>query len=112
MANFEISTKRIAISKANAQMVAVIGIASFITIFSLVASKELWSQSSYQSRVLSASNKAKSQLITNISSYNTLKQYYNNFQTGPTNIIGGSTNGNGNNAGSNAQIILDSLPPK
>jgi len=112
MANFEISTKRIAISKANTQMVVVIAVASFITVFSLVASKELWSQSSYQAHVLSASNKAKTQLITNISAFKTLDSQYNNFQSGQTNIIGGSTSGGGNNSGTNAQIVLDSLPPK
>lgn len=112
MANLEISTKRLAISKANAQMVVIIGIASFITIFCLVASKSVFSQTRYQARVLSTSNKAKGQLVSNINSYVNLKQTFNNFQTGTTNIIGGQTDGNGNNSGPNAQIILDSLPPK
>lgn len=112
MAKLEASTKRLAISKANAQMVAVIAVASFVTVFCLIAAKSVWSQTRYQARVTSASQKAKQQLTDNINAFGNLVKSYDKFDSASTNIIGGSATGTGNNSGSNAQIILDALPDK
>lgn len=51
MAKLDISAKHLAINKANSQIVAAVAIASFVTIFSLVAASSLWGQKGYQSRV-------------------------------------------------------------
>jgi hypothetical protein len=110
MAAKETSIKYLAISKANTQMVAIIAAASFITIFCLVASKTVFSQISYQARVISASDKANSQLKSNITAFNSLLQSYENFVAPTTNIIGGSVQGSAGNSGDNAKIILDALP--
>ena len=107
----EILTKRVAISKANAQMVAIVGVAAFIVIFCLVAANTIFSQTNYQNRVLGAMNKTKKQLINNIQTYNQLSSAYNKFDKADPNIIGGSASGGGTNGGNNAQIILDALPP-
>jgi hypothetical protein len=111
MADTTISTKRVAISKANAQMVAVVAAASFITVFCLVASNTVFSQNRYQARVISAKEKAHKQLQENIDNYNNLATSYRAFDDASTNIIGGTKDGNGDNDGSNSKIILDALPP-
>lgn len=111
MSKLEISTKRLAIGRANAQIVAVVGAASFVTIFCLVAAHAVWSQNQYQSRVTSADTKAHNQLVKNIQSFNNLDSAYYAFNNAPQNVLGGSTTGTtGNNDGNNTNIILDALP--
>lgn len=105
-----ISTKRLAISKTNAQMVAIVGVASFVTVFSLVASKAVFSQNRYQARVTSAKQKAHSQLQQNIQNYGQLSDAYNKFNSATPNVIGGNAGGKGDNDGPNSKIILDALP--
>lgn len=106
----QLSTKRLAISKANAQMVIFVAVASFVSIFCLVASNSVFSQNRYQQKVISAKEKAHKQLETNISNYNTLAQRYKSFNNQSPNIIGGSINGTGDNDGPNSTIVLDALP--
>lgn len=112
MASNQISTKRLAIDKANAQMVATVAIASFVTVFCLMASKAVFSSNLYLSRVTSQKQKAHTQLTQNLNAYHTLVSSYNQFVDQPKNIIGGSTGGSGDNDGDNAKIILDALPYK
>jgi hypothetical protein len=112
MARPVISTKRLAISKANAQIVIIVGIASFLTVFCLVAAKAVWSQTRYQARVTTADETASKQLKLNIQSFGKLAASYRVFDSQSTNIIGGSFTGSGNNDGDNAKIILDALPDK
>src|SRR5947209_3401893 len=111
MANNEVLSRRLAITKAQAQMVIVVSVASFITIFCLVAAKAVWSQNAYQSRVTAAKNKAHQQLQKNIQAYNGLSSSYDSFVNSTQNVIGGSLSGTGGNDGANDKIILDALPP-
>ena len=111
-AKIENSTKRLAISKANAQMVIAVSVASFVTVFCLVASKAVWSQTRYQARVTSKSETAHQQLKKDLDAFNSLVHSYQAFDSADTNIIGGSATGTGNNDGDNAKIILDALPAK
>jgi hypothetical protein len=111
MAKAPVLTKRLAISKANTQMVAVVAIASFVTVFCLVASKAVWSQYQYQARVTTVKQKALAQLKKNVTAFSSLNSSYRRFDAQTTNIIGGAKDGTGNNDGSNSQIILDALPP-
>ena len=108
----QISTRRLAISKANAQMVIVVAVAAFITVFSLVASKAVFSQNRYQARVTDAKEKAHKQLQDNLDTFSSLQKSYVKFDSASTNIIGGSSTGNGPNDGPNSTIILDALPDK
>jgi hypothetical protein len=110
MAKLEISTKRLEIVKANAQIVTVVAIASFVTVFCLVASQAVWSQTQYQSRVTKADSVAHQQLLKNIQSFSNLSSSYQSFVAQSTNIIGGTINGTNPNDGDNARIILDALP--
>jgi len=112
MAKLEISTKRIAISKAEAQMVIIVGVAAFVTVFSLVAAKAVWSQTRYQARVTTASEKAHKQLLTNLANYDKLVTSFRAFESTSANVIGGNPSGSGQNDGDNATIILHALPDK
>ena len=112
MAKLELSGKHLAIDKANTQMVAVVAVASFVTVFCLVAANSLWGQKNYQSRLIAAKEKANTQLKANIKAVDTLVSHYKAFTGTSTNVIGGSTSGTGDNDGDNAKIVLDALPSK
>lgn len=110
MADNLLSKKAVALSKTNARMVGIVGAASFIVIFCLVASSSLLSQNRYQSRVAGAKENAKKQLDANIAAYSTLQNSYKKFNNTDPNAIGGSLKGTGDNDGNNAKIVLNSLP--
>jgi hypothetical protein len=110
MASNPLSSKRLAISKTNAQMVGVVAVAAFISVFCLVASNAVFSQNRYQARVISAKEKAHKQLVQNIDNYNNLATAYKAFDGASANIIGGNKDGTSDNDGSNSKIILDALP--
>ncbi|HSX45153.1 MAG TPA: hypothetical protein VLF39_03575 [Candidatus Saccharimonadales bacterium] len=105
-------SKRVQISRDVATQVAVIAVAAFITMFSLIASKTLISQKSYQSRVIAKKEIAKKQLNDNIASVNSLVQKYKTFESSPENILGGDPKGTGILDGDNARLVLDALPSK
>lgn len=107
----QISTKRLAISKSNAQMVGIVAAASFVTVFCLVASRAVLSQNMYQAKVVSAKEKAHKQLETNLKAYNSLSTSYKIFNSKNPNVIGGSIDGGGDNDGPNSKLVLDALPP-
>ena len=104
--------KRLLIDKANATMLTVIGIASFIVVFSLVASKALLSQSGYQSRVFAEKQKALKQLKQNNSNVSSLVTSYKSFASEQQNVLGGNPAGSGPLDGDNPKIVLDALPSK
>jgi hypothetical protein len=112
MADQQISTKRIAISKANAQMVGVVAGAAFVTVFCLFAAKTVWSQNGYQARVISQKQAALNQLKKNLVTFTDLKRHYGAFNETATNVLGGTNSGTGDNDGNNSKIILDALPSK
>jgi hypothetical protein len=107
---FNISTKQLQIDKANSTIVIVVGIAAFLTVFALVASKSLWERRSYQSRVIHLEEQARDQLEANIQAVEQLKISYQAFVSRPTNIISGDSQGTGELDGDNARIVLDALP--
>ncbi len=110
MAKPQISTKRTAISKANAQIVVVVAIASFVTVFSLVAAKTVIAQNQYQSKLIKAKESAHQQLVKNIKAANSLVASYKDFVSPTNNLIGGATAGTGDRDGDNGKIVLDALP--
>ncbi len=112
MVKLTLSNKRMKIGKANAVMVSVIAGASFLVIFSLVASNQLLSLRAYQSRVITEKDKAKKQLDENLKAAQNLSSSYKAFVGTPENVIGGSSTGVGDKDGDNARIILDALPSK
>jgi hypothetical protein len=106
------SGKRIQIGKANATMVIVVGIASFVTMFSLVAAKALWDQRSFQARVITEKELARDQLQANLAAVDSLQNSYQAFVGTSENVIGGNPSGKGDRDGDNAKIVLDALPSK
>lgn len=112
MANKLLSNKRVQIDKANAMMVVVTAVSSFIIVFSLVASRALLSQRAYQSRVINKKEQARDQLKTNLDNIKKLETAYTSFVGTSQNIIGGSSTGQGGKDGDNGRIVLDALPSK
>ncbi len=106
----QLPTKRLMIDKANGQIIAMIAGATVVVIFSLVASRALLSQRSYQSRVITDKEKAVRQLKSNVDAVSNLVNSYNQFVSQPANVIGGNPAGTGERDGDNARIILDALP--
>lgn len=110
MAKTNYTSVRGLIDKTNTTVVVVTSIAAFVTIFSLVASKTFISQATYQNRVISAKNKAVSQLKSDLAASNELDTSYKAFAGQDQNIIGGNSTGTGPQDGNNAKIVLDALP--
>lgn len=106
----KISAKHILIDKANTRIVLITAIATFVVIFSLVASRTLLSQRGYQNRITKAKQTALDQLRTDIQASNTLVASYKAFVGTNQNIIGGNPQGSGAQDGDNAKIVLDALP--
>ncbi|MEK7602691.1 MAG: hypothetical protein AAB459_00410 [Patescibacteria group bacterium] len=108
----DISSKRLLIDKSIATTIGVIAGASFVTVFSLIASQAVWKQRTYQAKVISEREIAKKQLESNLSAVATLRTQYQAFVQTNENIIGGNPSGPGPQDGDNARIILDALPSK
>lgn len=106
------SKKRILINKNNATVIIMIASMAFVTVFSLIASKALLSQRSYQANVIAEKKKALAQLKSNNDAAGKLVDSYKVFVSPSENIIGGSKVGKGDRDGDNAKIILDALPSK
>jgi hypothetical protein len=104
------STKRTLIDKANRSVVIITSVATFVVIFSVVASKALISQATYQNRVISAEKKSLSQIQQDLAATGSLQASFNAFTGTSNNIIGGLSKGTGSQDGNNAEIILDALP--
>jgi hypothetical protein len=105
-------TKRALISKANSTMVVATGIAAFVFVFSAVASKALFTQATYQNRVIFQKKKSLSTLKSDLSAVGNLKDSYKSFVDTPRNVLGGNPAGSGDQDGDNAKIVLDALPSK
>ena len=104
--------KHALIDKANSRMVAVVAIGAFLIVFSLIASKALWSQRAYKSKVIAKKEAAVKQLEENKQAVDQLKVSYATFNGTSDNIIGGNPSGTGDKDGDNSKIVLDALPSK
>lgn len=104
------SAKRLAIDNTNAQLVVIVAVAAFVTVFCLMASKTVLSQNQYNSRVMSAKQKAYNQIQDNTAAFKDLQKSYESFNSTSTNVIGGIATGDTDNDGSNSKIILNALP--
>ncbi|HUS25762.1 MAG TPA: hypothetical protein VMY99_00245 [Nevskiaceae bacterium] len=112
MAKTASSTKRTLITQANKNMVVATGIAAFVVVFSLVASKALLSQAAYQNRVINAKKTAVKQLKDDLGARDSLVNSYKAFVGTSQNVLGGSPTGTGDQDGDNAKLMLDALPSK
>lgn len=105
-------TKRVQVDKAKARLLALVAVASVITVFALVACKTYYGEAAYLSRVSGEKEKALKQLKANKAAVNTLVDSYKTFASQDPNVLGGTPNGNGERDGDNARLILDALPSK
>ncbi len=110
MAQF--SAKRVQIDKANFTILIVMSVACFLTIFSLIASRALLQQRSYQAGVIEKKEIAREQLKQNIVARDQLVDQYKIFVGNQQNLIGGNSAGTGEKDGDNAKLVLDALPSK
>lgn len=110
MARTTAFTKRALISKANSSMVIATTAAAFVLVFALVSGKALISQMAYQNRVINAKKTALTQLKSDLEARDSLQASYNSFVAENPNVIGGNADGDGEEDGDNATLILDSLP--
>lgn len=104
------SFKRMQIDKATRNMILVASASAFITIFCLIAGRSLLTILSYQNKVITQQQAALDTLNSDISTVNKLTSSYQAFNNAPTNVLGASSTGSGQNQGNNAKIILDALP--
>lgn len=107
-----LSAKRIAVDKTNASLIIIVGAAMFVTVFSLVAVKALYSQLTYQSKVINKKELTLKQVERNIQEVEKLNTAYKEFSGAAQNAIGGNARGTGDRDGENARIVLDALPSK
>lgn len=105
-------TKRSLIDKANSNIVAITAVGAFLVVFSLVATRSLWAQKTFQDKVISKQKATVKQLDQNKENVAKLKANYSLFISKPENIIKGNPQGTGDRDGDNAKIVLDALPSK
>lgn len=108
----ELSSKRVKISRSTSMIVGSVAFASFIAVFSLIASRALIIQRSYQAKVIAEKEKTKKTLKDNLQATKVLKDKHKQFTENQTNLIGGSKSGNGLRDGDNDRLVLDALPSK
>lgn len=108
----QFSTKRLQITKTNARIIIIVGVAVFVAIFSLVSSKALWTQRSYQARLITKKELARDNLKKNLESVEVLANSYKSFTGSAENVLGGNPAGTGEKDGDNATVVLDALPSK
>ncbi len=99
------SKKRVAIDKDQQRILIAIAVAAAAIVFSLFASRVLWSKISHQRQVISAKQAARDQLDLNLESLEKLESSYLVFDQEPESILG-------NSGESNAKVVLDALPSK
>lgn len=98
----QLSTKHLAVDKANTLVIVSAAAAAAIVVFTFFAGKALVDLIAYQNEVISRRNKANQQLETNIQSINQLSAAYTAFDSAPESVIG--------TPDKNSKIVLDALP--
>lgn len=107
-----LSNKHFEISQANTSIFTIVAVCSVVVVFSLMASRALLQQRTYQNRVIDKKKTALNQLKANNQAVTGLVNSYEALVTAPENVIGGSASGSGDKDGDNAKIVLDALPSK
>lgn len=112
MAKKQLSLKQLAIDKDNTTILIAVALASFVVVFSLVASNALLKQRSYQAKVIGKKKVALQQMRTNAEEIEKLQSSYQAFASAEQNVLGGSATGTGDRDGDNPRLVLDALPSK
>jgi hypothetical protein len=104
------SLKHLQIDRAKTVVIVSVAIAAFVLVFTGFATSSLLNLRNYQARVIEKKEQTRDQLEDNLQAAEDLQQSYLQFNEAPINVIGGDREGDGENDGSNARIVLDSLP--
>lgn len=99
-----LSSKQVAVIKANAQVIVLASLAVGVAVFAFFAGISIIDKIRYQNMVLSERNKASQQLERNIESTQSLVNAYLVFDGSVGSVIG--------TADKNSKIVLDALPSK
>ena len=105
-----VSLKHVQIDKANTVVVAAVAIAAFVLVITSFAVIALLDLRSYQAQVIKEKEATRDLLESNLVAAEELQRSYQQFNQAPVNVIGGISDGDGQNDGSNARIVLDALP--
>lgn len=106
------SFKQLQINKAATSMIVFTSLAVAVVVFTGFSVKALLEQRTYQAKVIGQKEKAKKQLLANVTAKESLVASYQQFVGRSQNIIGGNPNGTAQKDGDNARIVLDALPSK
>lgn len=98
------SVKHIQIDKANTIILVAATATVAILVFSIMATKMLFSQLGYQNKVIGLRSDANKQLVANINAVKSLETTYSTFEGSSESILGTKDK--------NSKIILDALPSK
>lgn len=106
------SVKRAQVNKDQTNILIILGVASVLTIASLVVAKGFWSRGNYLSKVSSQKATALQQLKDNEKATASLVEKYTEFVDQNPNLLGGSLDGESDKDGDNGELVLDALPSK
>lgn len=112
MKRSEVNTrsKRLQVEKNRSFTLAIVSIAAFVFVGSIMGSRSLYVELGYLSKVGDRKEEAVDQLEKNITAVATLQESYDTFKNQSPNLLGGSTDGTGDKDGDNAKLVLDALP--
>lgn len=101
------------LDKSKSRLLLFVGVATVVTIFSLVSAYALLDQANYHRKELNAKRAVIKQLEANIATSETLRTQYEIFNGVNPNFIGGKNSSDPNAAppdGDNARLVLNALP--
>lgn len=105
-----LSSKRAIINSDNTKILISVSVTVFVVFFCAFSMRALFSQASYQQRVIDSKKDALKIAEKNQKNTEDLEASYLSFATEPINVLGGNPDGTGPLDGSNPKIVLDSLP--
>jgi hypothetical protein len=105
-----LSTKRLQIDKSRSNLVIIVAVAAFVTVFSLVSIRALLVKRSFQGRVVAEKEATLKTLKENNTAAAELTTAFKAFNETPDNLLGGNPEGSGDKDGDNAKLVLDALP--
>ncbi|MBP9853201.1 hypothetical protein KBC77_04455 [Candidatus Saccharibacteria bacterium] len=106
----QIISRKVLVEKANQSTLIAVSVASFIVVFSLVATRSLVTQAAYQNRVIKQKQAAVDVLKKDAANAKQLRSAYDAFEGATRNSIGGISTGTDKRDGTNTKIVLDALP--
>ncbi len=105
-----VSIQHAIIERANNNTVITVAVAVFISMFCVFAIRTLYSQMSFQNKVISAKEDAVKTLKDDQRAVSQLSENYQTFDQEKINILDGSSDGKGPRDGRNGKLVMDALP--